>query len=205
MIRARLAHVRRASFPAGVLLIFAAAAAGQTQANFAPIEIRLDPSTTTIRWTLGATAHSVHGSFRLKNGAVRVDPATGQASGLIVIDATSGESGEKGRDRRMHHDVLESDKYPEITFRPNRVSRPSGTADFTAPGPVAIDGVLTLHGQEHALHLTGELRGGSAHLTATTSFDIPYVAWGMKDPSTFILRVEKQVHVTVESEAALSR
>lgn len=181
-----------------LLIVSAASVRAQSSAQTAPFDLRLDPSTTSIRWTLGAVAHTVHGSFRLKSGMVHVDPATGEASGQIVIDATSGESGDKGRDRRMHNDVIESAKFPEISFRPARILRQSAPLDLTAPGTFTLQGVLTLHGQEHPLSLSVTLHPRSGGGTAETRFDIPYVAWGMKDPSTFILRVEKQVHLDVE-------
>ena len=37
-----------------------------------------DPTHTTVRFTLPATLHTVHGSFKLAHGAVRFDPATGK-------------------------------------------------------------------------------------------------------------------------------
>jgi polyisoprenoid-binding protein YceI len=176
-----------------------------SQSSSAAVDLRLDPATTSIHWTLGATAHTVHGSFQLKSGAIHVDPATGNASGLIVIDATTGQSGDKARDRRMHRDVLESAKYPEITFRPVRVLRQDSPLNLTAPGMFTLEGILTLHGQEHSLSLSVTLRPGPNGLSGQTQFDIPYVAWGMKDPSTYILRVEKQVHLTVEASATPAR
>jgi hypothetical protein len=35
----------------------------------------------------------------------------------------------------------------------------------------------------------------NGRLIATSHFSIPYVRWGMKDPSTFILKVNKRVQV----------
>jgi len=192
--------MKRLCIAVSMTALLAGAALGQSAP--APLHVQLDPTTTAIHWTLGATVHTVHGTFRLKSGAIDLNPATGEASGLIVVDATSGESGEQTRDRRMHREVIESAKYPEITFRPSRVH---GTVDLAAPGPITVEGVLTLHGQDHPLTVPVQLRRAGGQLMAEAKFDIPYVAWGMKDPSTFILRVEKQVHLTLETAATADR
>src|ERR1700722_15223199 len=83
-------------------------------------EIALDsaPAKTPVQFSLGASLHPVHGSFKLKRGAIRFDPATGKIAGEAVVDATSGESGSEGRDRRMHTQILDSARYPEIVFTP---------------------------------------------------------------------------------------
>src|ERR1039458_6621042 len=82
---------------------------------------RLDPQHTTITFTLGDVLHTVRGSFHLKEGTLRLSAASGKLAGEIVVDAKSGESGSGMRDRKMHKEVLESDRYPDITFRPDRV------------------------------------------------------------------------------------
>jgi hypothetical protein len=71
------------------LLSFVALAIGQTPHD---LDITLDPTATTIHWTLGDVIHTVHGTFRLKKGSVHYDPLTGNATGPIEIDVTSGES-----------------------------------------------------------------------------------------------------------------
>src|ERR1017187_7351216 len=80
-------------------------------------ELKLDPAKTRIDWTLGATMHEVEGTFRLKSGDIVFNPKTGEASGQLIVDATSGDSGNKKRDVDMNRNVLESAKYPEIVFR----------------------------------------------------------------------------------------
>ena len=66
------------------------------------VTVELDPAQTHIAFTLSDVLHTVHGTFKLKNGTVRFDPATGAASGLVVVDTTSGDSGSQARDRKMH-------------------------------------------------------------------------------------------------------
>ena len=85
------------------------------------LSVHLDPASTKIEWTLGDVLHTVKGTFKLKRGDLTFDPSTGKAAGALVVDATSGESGSGARDGRMHRNVLESGKYPEITFVPDRV------------------------------------------------------------------------------------
>jgi hypothetical protein len=115
--------------------------------------LRLDAEKTTVRFTLAATLHTVHGTFRLKKGAIKFDPATGTASGAVVVDAASGETGNQRRDRTMHRDVLVSERYPEITFTPTRVAgavQPQSLGD-RGDRDEAVSGAL-LHG-DHTRHL----------------------------------------------------
>ena len=49
--------------------------------------VELDAAQTRVEFTLGATMHTVRGSFRLKQGVIRFDPLTGKASGALVIDS----------------------------------------------------------------------------------------------------------------------
>ena len=162
------------------------------------LDFKLDPSTTAIHWTLNTTVHNVHGTFKLKNGSLRIDPATGNVTGLIVIDATSGESGDSSRDKRMHSVVLESAKFPDITFRPTHIA---GKVDLGAPGPITVDGVMNLHGQDHPMQMTVTLHPKDAAIASETHFVIPFVAWGMKDPSVMMFRTEKQVTIDIDAMA----
>ena len=41
-------------------------------------------------------------------------------------------------------------------------------------------------------------------VTAVGRVTIPYLEWGMADPSAFVLRVEKEVHVEVKAAGTLS-
>jgi polyisoprenoid-binding protein YceI len=182
------------------ILPLAGTASPFAQAPVGPIAVGLKPAAMSIHWTLNTTLHTVHGTFQLKNGAFRVEPATGDAGGLIVIDSTSAESGDSSRDKVMHRDVLESARFPEIAFRPTHVD---GKIDLGAATTVTLDGVLTLHGQDHPMRfpVLVEMRGGGLHLVA--KFSVPYVAWGLKDPSTFIFRAAKEVAVEVDLTAPL--
>ena len=90
-----------------------------------PRPFAVDAGQTKVEFSLGGTLHTVHGDFRLKRGTLSFDPQSGKASGELVVDATSGESGSAARDSRMHKNVLESQKYGEVSFVPDRVDRKS--------------------------------------------------------------------------------
>jgi polyisoprenoid-binding protein YceI len=84
--------------------------------------LQLDPAKTTVEFTLGDVLHTVHGTFTLRSGSIHFDLISGKAGGEVIVDATSGESGNSSRDRKMHAEILRSEKYPEITFAPAEVS-----------------------------------------------------------------------------------
>jgi polyisoprenoid-binding protein YceI len=159
----------------------------------------LDSSKTTVTFTLDATLHSVHGSFKVQGGSIRFDPQSGAASGKIAVDATSAETGNDGRDNKMHKEVLESAKYHEISFSP------TGIVGTVSPGStVQLQGIFHIHGADHPLTLSVPLEIEGDQLTAKLHFNVPYVEWGMKNPSTFVLRVSKEVAIDIMATGHLS-
>ena len=156
----------------------------------------LDPAQTKVNFTVDSTLHTVHGDFRLKRGSIRFDSATGQAGGELVVDAASGESGNSGRDRKMHKDILESPKYSDIVFTPQHIK---GTVAAEGKSQVEIEGVLTMHGKSRpvTLPLQVQLQGSAG--TADGSFTIKYQEWGLKSPNTFFLHVSDKVEIHVHA------
>jgi polyisoprenoid-binding protein YceI len=185
-----------------VALIPPAAAPQQKAAPTAASEVVLtiDPSQSKVHWILDSTIHTVHGTFALKSGTLHFDPQTGKAGGEIIVYAPSGESGNSSRDKRMHKEILETEQYPEVVFRPQRVEGSllrSGTSD------VKLSGMFSIHGADHAL--TAEVHANLAgdHWTGTCKFQVPYISWGIKDPSNFLLKVKPVVDVELELSGAV--
>lgn len=165
------------------------------------ITVHLDPAQTQIRWTLGDVLHTVHGSFRLKGGVVTFDPATGAAEGELLVDLDSGDSGNATRDGLMKKNVLETATYPQAIFHPEKVS---GMLRAGSTQQLTVNGTFTIHGKDHPLQLIVSAQSTDpSHVVATTHFVVPYVAWGMKDPSTLVLRVGKQVDVVVKLQGTV--
>ena len=161
----------------------------------------LDPAQTKIDFTVDSTLHTVHGDFRLKRGSIQFNNATGQAGGEIVVDAASGQSGSDGRDKKMHKDVLESPKYSDIVFTPQHIK---GTVAAEGKSQIEVEGTLTMHGKSKpaTLPLEVQLHGGAG--TADGSFTVKYQEWGMKSPSTFILRVSDKVEIHVHAAGRMA-
>ena len=170
-----------------VLVVLALAASAAAQRSF-----QLDPSQTTVKFTLGDVLHTVHGTFRLKRGGLQFEPDSGKLSGEIVVDATSGESGSGMRDRKMHKEILESEHYPEIAFRPDRIE---GAVSSQGTSAVKVHGMFSIHGVEREIMVPAEVEISANHWTATVHFTVPYAKWGMKNPSTLFLRVNDFVEI----------
>ena len=188
--------MRRQSASLAALLLLSMCTAAQAQST----QIKLDPAKTHITWTLGDVLHTVEGTFALKSGAITFDLQTGDASGQIVVDAASGNSGNGMRDSKMKKDVLESAKYPEIVFTPKHVSGYVAGQDSST---VQVTGDFTIHGGTHPLTLTLPITLKGSQVTAHTEFDIPYEQWGMKNPSTLFLKVSNTVQIKIEAAGEL--
>jgi polyisoprenoid-binding protein YceI len=179
-----------------ILIVLAATfACGQEQ----EAALNFVASQTTVNFTLGDVLHTVHGSFHLKSGQVHFAFATNTIGGEIVVDAASGNSGSGARDRKMHKEILESAQYSEITFRPDRVE---GKVLAIGTSHVQVHGVFVIHGAEHEITVPAQVELAPDHWNLTVHFDVPYVKWGLKDPSTFILRVEKTADIDLHASGS---
>lgn len=162
--------------------------------------LTLDVGTTDISFELLATGHDVHGVLVLDHGEITFDPGTGEASGEIAIDARLAGTGGAKRDRAMHQKVLKSEDHPMITFRPDRIEgevRAEGDSTF------AVRGTMTLLGESHDFSLPIAVSIEDGRAVARSTFKVPYVKWGLHNPSMLVLRVAKEVEVTVHTAGSL--
>lgn len=181
-----------------VLIALPQHAAPQTSAS--PLIFAVDPAQSSVHWTLGSSLHTVHGTFALTRGSLHVDPATEKTGGEIVVDATSGKSGNDGRDRKMHRDVLESARFGEIIFRPDSIA---GKLEAQGESTVQVHGIFLLHGSEHELTVPVQAALSGDHWSGSAKFDIPFIEWGLKNPSTWLLKVDHSVAIDLEMKGTV--
>ena len=163
--------------------------------------LQCDPAQSAADFMLGDVLHSVKGSFALKRGEIRFDPASGKIGGEILFDATSGNSGNQSRDRKMHKEVLESARFSEIGFRPDGVE---GRVAATGTSTVQVHGMFRIHGAEHEITVPAEVNLSADHWTVTTHFPVPYAKWGMKNPSVLFLRVGDSVEIAFHAAGGVA-
>jgi polyisoprenoid-binding protein YceI len=175
-----------------VMLIITASAQEQT--------FQIDPSQSSVKFTLGDVLHTVHGSFALKHGELQLQPA-GKLSGEIVVDATSGNSGSGMRDRKMNKEVLESARYPEIDFRPDRFD---GEIAPQGKSSVMVHGMFSIHGNDREITVPAQVERDGDHWTANVHFTVPYAKWRMKNPSTLFLKVSDTVEIDLSAAGSVT-
>jgi len=185
---------------AGIAIFLSATAAPPAsqqaaQASAEEIVLMLEPVQTTLHYTVDSTLHTVHGTFLVKNGTVHFDPDTGKAGGEVVVLTTSGDSGNSSRDQRMHKEILETAKFPDAMFRPVQIE---GKVARSGNSDVKLRGVITLHGSEHEITVPVHAELASDRWKGTAKFEIPYIEWGIKDPSNWLLKVKPVVNVELE-------
>jgi len=173
-----------------LLVAFWLALAPAAQAQHQKFQI--NPDASQVAFALGGKGHHVSGTFHLTSGSIDFDRTAQTISGLVIVAAASGNSGESARDKKMNSDVLDTAQYAEISFVPKSYT---GTIAASGDSTIQVSGVFTLHGTAHDLTLPMQVHIDGNTLTAKGHFVVPYVQWGLKDPSIFILKVAKEVDI----------
>jgi hypothetical protein len=198
-------NLRLSAALGGLAVLLSASAAhrppqGPAPASAKEIVLTVDPSQSTVHYSVSSSLHTVHGTFALKRGTLRLDLATGKAAGEIVVDAASGQSGSDSRDKKMHKEVLESARFTDIIFRPDRIEGavpPQGTSS------AQLHGVCVLHGSEHEMTVPVRAELNSEKWKGTATFSVPYNDWGLKNPGNFILKVDHTVEIEVDMAGSM--
>ena len=176
-------------------LALASVASAQHQA------FTVNPDASQVAFSLGGNAHHVNGTFHVQSGHIDFDRGAATISGSVVVAAGSGNSGDQGRDKKMNTDVLDVAHYADVSFVPRSFQ---GAISPSGDSTLQVTGVFTLHGTPHDLTVPMQIRIEGTSLTAKTHFVVPYVQWGLKDPSIFILKVAKEVDIDLTRAGSVS-
>jgi len=176
-------------------LLFASSVLAQHQ-TFA-----VSPESSEVSFTLGGSDHGIHGTFHVQSGSVDFDRADPKISGSVVVAAGSGKTGNDSRDKKMTNEVLDATHFVDVSFAPQSYQ---GTISPAGESTIQVTGTFTLHGVAHQLTVPMQIHIDGANCTAKTRFIVPYVKWGLKDPSVFILKVAKEVDVDLTLVGHLS-
>jgi polyisoprenoid-binding protein YceI len=163
--------------------------------------LTVNPDSSSVAFALTGTGHEVHGSFHVQKGVITFDRTARSMSGEIVVSAASGDSGDKSRDKKMHSDVLDIEHYADVTFTPQKYD---GTIAPSGDSNIQVSGTFTLHGTPHDITVPMQVHIDGANLTGRGSFVVPYVKWGLKDPSVFVLKVAKDVKIDLTLAGTVS-
>jgi polyisoprenoid-binding protein YceI len=160
-----------------------------------------DPATSTVSFTLGANDGDKHGTFHAQGASIEFDPKAHTIGGSVIVNAATGDSGNASRDKKMSKDVLDASHFAEVTFAPKTY-----TGDLTATGDskIQVTGIFTLHGTPHEITVPVEVHIDRTSCVVKTKFPVPYVAWGLKDPSFMMFKVAKEVGIELSLAGQLS-
>jgi polyisoprenoid-binding protein YceI len=123
-------------------------------------------------------------------------------AGSMVVLAGSGKTGNDRRDRKMNKDVLKVEHYATISFEPKTYT---GDLALSGDSTIQVTGNFTLLGTPHqiAIPILVHLEGTAA--TAKAHFVVPYVQWGLQNPTFFIWKVDNDVAIDLFLSGRLSK
>ena len=169
-------------------------------AAHAQSQYHIDAAKSQVQFNLGGF-HEVNGVFQITSGNITFDTSSGQMSGDVVVSAASGNSGDTARDKVMKSKELHVRKFPEITFQPKHFT---GTLNHSGDSTIQVHGLFTLIGKPHEIVVPMTVQVNGNQCTAKGTFTLPYVSWGIKDPTMLFMKEAKTVKIDVTFEGTLS-
>jgi hypothetical protein len=152
----------------------------------------VNPGASEVRMKLNTTHEVVNGTFHVQSGSIEFDRSATKIWGTVIVAAGSGKTGNDSRDKKMNKDILRVDQYATVSFAPKRYT---GTIPASDDSTIQVSGVFTLLGTPHELTIPMQIHIDGTKATAKAQFVVPYVQWGLKNPSFLIWKAENDVTI----------
>jgi polyisoprenoid-binding protein YceI len=162
----------------------------------------VNPDASEVKMTLKTTHELVNGTFHVQSGSIEFDRSTAKMSGSVVVLAGSGKTGNDSRDRRMYKDILEVEQHATVSFEPKTYT---GNVAPSGDSTIQVTGIFTLLGTPHEITIPMAVHLDGANATAKAHFVVPYVQWGLKNPSFLFWKAENDVAIDLDLAGAISR
>jgi polyisoprenoid-binding protein YceI len=161
----------------------------------------VNPDASEVKITLKTTHELVNGAFHVQSGSIEFDRDNSKMLGSVVVLAGSCKTGNDSRDNKMNKDILRVEQFATISFEPKSYSgviAPSGESNLQ------LTGIFTLLGTPHEITIPILVHVEGTAATAKAHFVVPYVQWGLKNPSFLIWKADNDVAIDLFLDGRLS-
>jgi polyisoprenoid-binding protein YceI len=167
-------------------------------------QLAFDQSQSSISFLVSTTLHPVTGNVRRFSGKVTLpslsDPS--QASVTLTVEASSLDTNNEGRDKKMREGCLEMSRFPTIRFKSLEIRNGSKSYSPGQAGKAEILGLLDLHGIQKKITVPVDYNytGETLHVTGKamvrmSDFQIP-------EPKFLLLRVKDEIEIVFDIRAS---
>jgi polyisoprenoid-binding protein YceI len=161
----------------------------------------VNPDTSEVKMKLNTTHEIVNGIFRVQSGSITFDRTASHISGIVIVAAGSGKTGNDSRDKKMNKDILKVDQFATVSFAPKTYN---GMIAASGDSTIQVSGVFTLLGTAHDLTIPMQIHVDGMKATAKAQFVVPYVQWGLKNPSFLIWKAENDIAIDLNLVGQIS-
>jgi polyisoprenoid-binding protein YceI len=161
----------------------------------------VNPDASEVKMKLSTTHEVVNGTFHVQSGSINFDRTASHISGIVIVAAGSGKTGNDSRDKKMNKDILKVDQFATVSFAPKTYN---GMIAASGDSTIQVSGVFTLLGTTHDLTIPMQIHVDGTKATAKAQFVIPYVQWGLQNPSFLIWKAENDVTIDLNLVGQIS-
>jgi polyisoprenoid-binding protein YceI len=161
----------------------------------------VDPDASEVKMKLNTTHEVVNGIFHVQSGSIDFNRTASHISGIVIVAAGSGKTGNDSRDKKMNKDILKADQFATVSFAPKTYN---GIIAASGDSIIQVSGVFTLLGTAHDLTIPMQIHVDGTKATAKARFVVPYVQWGLKNPSFLIWKAENDVAIDLNLVGRIS-